>query len=471
MLEFDQNQSAIANNPWWRTGAIDDRFRRLSPRAFISDIEALLQSGNDSTVLPALLVGPSGAGKSVLLHQFIQKLLSRGVSPGRVVKISLDIPCHINGDLGEIAKGYVAATNGDGAGEHFIILDGVHVLDDWEEQIKNLANNNPAWRIIASSIVAPRFKGNQASGRDVEKASGGYFSSIILPPVTFAEFIQFQNLKSKIFDAYGKLHDNEALNGAFVDYLAWGGFTDAVMGSGPQRIDMAEITSQSIMRGSPGVYGVGDVGELSRLYAHLVHGLATSYSIETLAKEFAIAKNTIRKYLDYLEAAFLIRRVWRVDGQAKKFSRQTQFKVYLINPSHRVALFGPGKISDPISARMAENAVISQFVHTKSLSRLFYAEWKSGNSNRHVSLVEMPEKGNRPVKCIEIDWSDRALALPQKILADMTAFMDQTNPQTPSKVLTRTIPGKRFVGEHEIGFLPVAVWCWAVGKPLIERIG
>ncbi|MDH3335065.1 MAG: hypothetical protein OEL50_00345, partial [Rhodospirillaceae bacterium] len=68
------------------------------------------------------------------------------------------------------------------------------------------------------------------------------------------------------------------------------------------------------------------------------------------------------------------------------------------------------------------------------------------------------------------DWSDRALALPQKILADMTAFMDQTNPQTPSKVLTRTIPGKRFVGEHEIGFLPVAVWCWAVGKPLTERI-
>ncbi|MDH5189426.1 MAG: hypothetical protein OEW37_10785, partial [Rhodospirillaceae bacterium] len=68
MHEFDQNQSAIANNPWWRTGAIDDRFRRLTPRPFITDLEALLQSGNNSpalAVLPVLVAGPSGAGKTV----------------------------------------------------------------------------------------------------------------------------------------------------------------------------------------------------------------------------------------------------------------------------------------------------------------------------------------------------------------------------------------------------------------------
>ncbi|MDH5188599.1 MAG: AAA family ATPase [Rhodospirillaceae bacterium] len=468
MIEFDQNQSAIANNPWWRYGAIDDRFRRLSPRPFISDLEALLHSGNNA---PVLVAGPPSSGKTVLLQQLVQKILSKGASPKLVIKISLDLPCHASANLSEITAGYVSASGGDGAGGYFIILDGVHVLDNWEEQISALCDANPQWRIVCASSVAPKFINGKNQNRDIEKASGNYFSSLILPPVTFAEFIQFQNLKSKIFDAYGKLHDTEALNLAFIDYLQWGGFSDGVMGSGTARIDMAEITANSIFRGAPGVYGVSDMGELSRLYAHLVQGFTNSFSIETLAKEFAIAKNTIRKYLDYLEAAFLIRRIWRIDGKANKFSRQTRFKVYLINPSHRAALFGKVAISDPICARLAENAVISQFVHSKSLSRIFYAEWKTGNASHHVSLVEMPENGNRPVKCIEIDWSDRALALPQKILADMAAFMDQTNPETASKVLTRTIPGKRFVGDHEIGFLPVAVWCWAVGKPLTDRIG
>jgi hypothetical protein len=27
--------------------------------------------------------------------------------------------------------------------------------------------------------------------------------------------------------------------------------------------------------------------------------------------------------------------------------------------------------------------------------------------------------------------------------------------------------GKRFIGEHEIGFMPVAVWCYAVGQVLL----
>lgn len=467
MAEFDQKQSAFTNNPWWKTGAIDDRLRRLAPRPFIAELEVLLQSSNN---LPVLIAGPSGAGKTVLLHQLVQKLLSNGVVPKRIIKISLDVPRQTERDLESMVNGAIHATGGDGRGGYFIILDGVHMLDVWERQIRDLGRKRPEWRIVGASSMAPLFIERTTQTRDVEKAQGGIFSSLILPPMTFAEFIQFQNLKEKIFDAYGKLRSTEALNAAFIDYLEWGGFTEATMGVGRSRMDMAMAVGNAIAHGGAGLYGVGNVAELSRLYARLVQGVGASYSIEALAKEFAIAKNTIRKYLDYLEATYLIRRVWRIDGEAKKFIRQTQFKVYLINSSHCSALFGTAPISDPITARVAENSVISQFVHTKSMAHLFYAEWKTGNANHHVSLVEMPEKGNRPVKCIEIDWSDRALALPQKILADMTAFMNQTNPQTPSKVLTRTIPGKRFVGEHEIGFLPVAVWCWAIGRALTDKM-
>lgn len=472
MLEFHNNQGAISQNPWWKSGAIPDRVRRYSPRPFLHDLVSLVRTGDNS---PVLLAGPVGAGKTVLLLQLIQQLLSNGVAPGRIVRICLDLPVHTTADLAAMVAAAVESSKSGGQGGHFIIIDGAEVLENWEEQIRALAVANPEWRIISSTSMAPLFGKNKKRGRtranerDSEKASGGIFASIILPPIMFGEFITFQNLREKVFDAYGKLQDTDALNGAFIDYVNWGGFIETVMLASPERVDMASLAASGIYGAGASIYGIGNVGELSRLYAYLAQGTAGEFSMEGLANEFSIAKNTIRKYLDYLEASFLIRRVWRLDENAKKFSRQTTFKIYLINPSHRAALFGSASIGDDITARVAETAVIAQFIYTKSISRLFYARWKSGNDEHHVSLVEMPPAGNRPVKCIEIDWSDRALALPQKALRSMTQFMNQTNPSTPSKVLTRTIPGKRFVGEHEIGFLPVAVWCWAIGKAVVDR--
>ncbi|MCK5166416.1 MAG: ATP-binding protein [Rhodospirillaceae bacterium] len=468
MLEFNQTQSSIRDNPWWKTGAIGDRVRRLSARPFLGELEALLQSGNE---LPILLAGPTGAGKSVLLLQLIQKLLSKGVAPRRIIKISFDLPSHTQRTIEGIVKATVQAAASGPQGGYFIFLDAVDAVQGWEQQIYDLSVANPEWQIIAASSVAPLFKSEKKhlSVRDAEKASGGFFAGLILPPVTFAEFVQFQNLRTKIFDVYGKLSDMDALNAAFLDYIEWGGFVETVMGGARLQVDTSYLAGIGVNKGSAGIYGIGDASDLSRIYAYLVQGTAAEFSMEGLANKFSIAKNTIRKYLDYLEASYLIRRIWRLDENAKKFSRQTRFKVYLINPSHRAALFGMASVSDEVTARVSETAVISQFVHTKSISRLFYAGWKSGSNEHRVALVEMPVAGHHPVKCIEIDWSDRALALPQKVLADMITFMDRANPATPSKVLTRTIPGKRFVGEHEIGFLPVAVWCWAIGKDLADR--
>ena len=58
-----------------------------------------------------------------------------------------------------------------------------------------------------------------------------------------------------------------------------------------------------------------------------------------MSRESGIKKDIIRKYLEYLEAAFLISIVHKVDVNARKFERITNFKVYLTNPSLRTALF------------------------------------------------------------------------------------------------------------------------------------
>lgn len=472
MSDFDYQLRIAQDNPWWRNRAIDDRLRRLTARPFVEELMGAMQAGAKR---PVLVAGPAGSGKTVLLAQLVQLLLDRGVVPTRILHLALDRPAYPTRDLAQLADRLVEASGTGGEGGYFLLLDGVQSLDKWELQIAKLARDRPQWRIVAASNVAPLFARKPKSGplRDVERASGGIFDGFILPPITFGEFVTFQNLRGRLFDPYGKLVDTEGLNAAFMDYLNWGGFVETVLGPGLARTDLGQLASVQVLQGWAGIYGIGDMGELSRLYAHLAQLTGEVFSMEDLAGRFSIAKNTLRKYLDYLEASYLIRRIWRVDGNAQRFHRQTRFKIYLINPSHRQALFGPLTLTSGATALVAETAVISQFAHTKSLGRMHFAEWKVGKALHRVSLVEMPapgsEKSGQPVKCIELDWSDRAVALPQKVLGDMALFMDQTDPQTPCKVLTRSIPGKRFMGEHEVGFVPVAVWCWAIGKTLADR--
>ncbi len=91
----------------------------------------------------------------------------------------------------------------------------------------------------------------------------------------------------------------------------------------------------------PSLYGIEDIQELNKLFTALAYNTGQEISLDSLSQNANVAKNTIQRYIDYLEAAFLITRVRRIDEKAQRFQRQRNFKVYLTNPSMRAALFGP----------------------------------------------------------------------------------------------------------------------------------
>jgi uncharacterized protein len=119
-----------------------------------------------------------------------------------------------------------------------------------------------------------------------------------------------------------------------------------------------------LMHDLPSLYGIEDIQELNRLFTSIAYNTGQELSIEALAQNAGIAKNTITRYLDYLEAAFLIIRVRRVDERAQRFQRQRHFKVYLTNPSMRAALFGPVEDGSQAIGALAETATFSQWIHT-----------------------------------------------------------------------------------------------------------
>lgn len=435
--------------------------QRLARRAFVLPFLERVRSGGG---VAALLTGPGRAGKSVLVKQVIARMLEAGVDPKFLVYIRLDNPALAHLDLVELVDQALelAGVAGGGAGA-YVFVDDIHNVPEWELRLDELARARPSARFAAVSALVPEAATNLSAPGET---GPGPFIQTILPPVLFAEYLHILRIREKLFDAQGRLEDLDALNAAFVDYLNTGGFPEVAFDRS-HTANLADVVSFIIHRDLAGLCGIADQREVAKLMTRLALETGLETSIENLSSDMNVAKNTLRKYLEFLESAYLIKRIWRIDGEGKRFQRQTRFKVYLTSPAMRAGLAGPAAINDEAMGRLAETAVISQFMHSSTFQRLYYAFWKKGRKHMSVSLVEMPPKGNTPVKCIELDWSNRAIARPHDVLGDMLEFLDVNRPSTPSKALTRNMSGKRFIGEHEVGFMPVAVWCYAVGQVLL----
>jgi predicted AAA+ superfamily ATPase len=96
-----------------------------------------------------------------------------------------------------------------------------------------------------------------------------------------------------------------------------------------------------LLRDLPSLYGIKDVQELNSLFTTIAFNTANEFSCETLSVQSGVDKKTIKIYIEYLEAAFLIKKIQRVDQSGKRFEREISFKLYLTNPSLFTALFAP----------------------------------------------------------------------------------------------------------------------------------
>ena len=259
------------------------------------------------------------------------------------------------------------------------------------------------------------------------------------------------------------------LNEAFVDYLNFGGYPEAVFSAlvqaNPRRYIKSDIIDKVLLRDLPSLYGIADIQELNSLFNTLAYNSAQELSMEDLSRTSHVAKNTLAKYLEYLEAAFLIKRVRRVDQDAAHFKRMTTFKVYLTNPTMRAALFGPVDESHEAMGSMAETAVFSQWLHNAAyVDSLYYSRWASGE----VDLVSLDPAGQRPRFAVEVKWSDRVFDEPKEIRGVLDFSRKHKLRRVPL-VTTVSKQGEKDIGGIRVEFAPVSLHCYTVGKNTLER--
>lgn len=455
------------DNPWWTGGAIPQDLHAMRHRLYLDLFYPLL---TDRTIRRGIiLMGPRRVGKTVMLFHAIEKLMSDGINPQKIIYFSIDTPIYNNLSLEELFM-LACETLGqepDSQG-FYVIYDEIQYLKDWEIHLKSLIDSYRQCLFIASGSAAAALKMKS------NESGAGRFTDFMLPPLSFNEYIHllghdrliiprsitWNGSSLPLFDTI----DIETLNQHFVDYINFGGYPEIVfsqtMRQDPGRYIRQDIVDKVLLRDLPSLYGIQDTQELNRLFVYIAYRSGGEFSIEALSKESEIRKEVLKKYLMYLEAAFLIKVIHKVDVNAKRMQRITTFKIYLTNPSLRCALFSPLSAIDSAMGGMVETAIFAQWIQ-RSDSEVCYANWKQGRQQGEVDMVGLNVSRQQPNWVVEIKWTDRYAERPGE-LHSLLQFM-VANHIAEGVVTSISSFCSKQMDQVRLQFLPSSLYAYIVG--------
>ncbi len=453
-LEFD--------NPWWafRTGT-RVRFRHPPRRGLARPVIDRVLA--EDLARPLILAGPPGVGKTIVLRQALAAVVRSGLSPMRIAYLSLSAPIYGVHDLDALADRFLARFGYTTADRLCIFVDDLDYAKDGLAQVIALQRRMPQARVIAALS-------SRASGLVTGPVAGDKAELMVLPPLAFSEFLAFRESEQALGPVLPGAKDSqsihgaalEALNAEFARYVTFGGFPSGIAArrddEAPPALVRDGLLNEVLHRDLAALGGVHEPADLGRLFAILARNTGGEAAIEDLAKATGVAKNTLRKYLDFLESAFLIRRLPRLNKDGKPFQRQVLFKVYLTSPTLYTALFGPVAPDDPAFARLVETAVVGQCLAGDLAGRLAYASWKGGG----VDLIVLDRPGGRPQHLYQMDWAEDLIDQKDGP-ATMVNFAVRTNPDVQMTVLTRRRGGPARRGAIDLNLTPAALYAHWLG--------
>jgi len=459
-------------NPWWVTGSIDDDYNQMQRRLYFDLFYPLVEELDIKRAV--VLMGPRRVGKTVLMHHSIEKLLQDGVNRHKVCYIGIDNPIYLHMGLEQLFTLARNAVNSESPKGWYVFFDEIQYLKDWEVHLKVLVDSYPHTKFIVSGSAAAalKFKSNESGA--------GRFTEFMLPPLTFHEYIHLKGYshlikpsmttwKGNLNDFYTTINIKE-INNHFIDYINFGGYPEVIFSekiqANPSRYIKSDIVDKVLLRDLPSLYGIQDVQELNAFFTTLCYYSGNEVSLNTLSNSSGVEKNLLKKYLEYLEAAFLIKVVHRIDDTAKRFQRATFYKIFLTNPSLRSALFSPLQATDEAIGNMVETAIYAQWLHRDWFTP-WYARWSSGKYQGEVDMVGLDDKTLKPLWAIEVKWSNRFFEKPDE-LKSLIQFCEKNNLQS-ALITSIDKEGVKKYKDIELNFYPSAMYAYVVGVNTIEQ--
>ncbi|HIQ82987.1 MAG TPA: ATP-binding protein [Candidatus Pullichristensenella stercorigallinarum] len=420
-------------NPWWKTGSVNAKLSKTYKRfAFYEAMKRLLQKDIRRTVV---LTGTRRVGKTTIQYQMIETLLQMGVSPLKIVFISMDHPMLKLSAMQDILNCY--HENIYPEQDVYYFFDEIQYAQDWDQWLKTLYDMQPDTKIVATGSASPALvKGGQESG-------AGRWTTIQVPTMSFYEYCELigvdrPNLSEhlKITPLLRKTHQERTqvmlqlskVQNHFNRYLQVGGFPELALADNDilaQQIMREDVVDKVLKRDLPSLYNIRNSTELERIFLYLCNVSSEIVSIDAIAKELnGVSRPTVENYIRYLESANLIYQSWPVNMDAKKVLKARP-KIYIADAAIRNAvLMDDSLLSDPVEmGKVVETAVykhVAAFYYQQATSVGYYRGGKRGKeidivveygATRNI-LIEVKYRESAPIADDDsiVEMSDRAVA-------------------------------------------------------------
>ena len=254
-----------------------------------------------------VLTGARRCGKSFLLFNiFVDALKKEGVDEKHIIKINLEDRRNKELRNPDNLLKYIDSSLIDDK-IHYILLDEVQMVDEFEDVLNSYLH-------VPNADVYVTGSNAKLLSKDVITEFRGRGDEIRIHPLSFREYVSSQN----------KQKDREQL---LADYMLYGGLPQlATMDSNEEREEylrnLFAHTYIKDIKERNAIHNDDDLEELIDVMASSIGGLTNPikiYNTFKTIKQSCISRDTIKKYLDYLQDSFLVERSIRYDIKGRKY--------------------------------------------------------------------------------------------------------------------------------------------------------
>ncbi|MFA4935229.1 MAG: ATP-binding protein [Candidatus Methanoperedens sp.] len=323
-------RSIIERNPWWASGSVPEELIGINRREYLGKITGRLK---DNKLLAIL--GIRRSGKSTLIYQSIKYLLDNGTDPKNIFYINADDfekPARANL---EEALDFCQQNNMVSLKDIkiYVFIDEIQNVRGWQQLLKKYYDLKFTSKFIVSGSSSSLIYKNSS------ESLAGRISFIDVFPLTFREFLQFNNieiqeaelqfksLEQMYYELSPKINE---IAGFLSQYLNVGGFPEWFDIKNEEtwfKILSEEYTSLLIYRDIVRIFRIRDPLLLESVFRFVSAHSSERFSYLGIAKQNDGDKETSKQYVFHLARSHLI---YLSDfyTKSKKASERKEKKIY-----------------------------------------------------------------------------------------------------------------------------------------------
>lgn len=353
-------------NPWWRGDPVQNTLYADEHRR--RDFDRLIDRIRDKQIVT--LCGPRQVGKSTMMGQVVDTLLECGHSPRRILYMTTEagtISSNYDEILADTLSVYEERILGISFNEldtdAYILIDEVQKANDWADIVKLYADRYDRLHFLVSGSVSTLITD------ETNETLVGRAHEQVMVPMKFVDYLRYEEvlderevseqsrtLRADIKSGVKSGESNEvalALSNAYTRldtrrpeirdslerYLLRGGYPGYF---GMNDVDALRGLDEDLYRVVRGdlasVFSVDKRDELMKVLRYFADCSGNKISINRISNEYGLDRQTVERYVQYLEEFFLVYRCQHYTSGARESRKQPM--AYISDVGHLNALLG-----------------------------------------------------------------------------------------------------------------------------------